>query len=61
MWEEGGGSFSNATNNFGGTPSAEYGDLLLLNYPAAGFTITQLFNDFRNVLDNNACPANVGP
>jgi hypothetical protein len=61
MWEEGGGSFSNATNNFGGTPSAEYGDLLLLNYPAAGFTITQRFNDFRNVLDNNACPANVGP
>jgi hypothetical protein len=61
MWEEGGGSFNNATNNFGGTPSAEYGDLLLLNYPAAGFTITQRFNDFRNVLDNNACPANVGP
>jgi hypothetical protein len=57
MWEEGGGSFANATNNFGGTPSAEYGGLLLLNYPAAGFTITQRYNDFRNTLDTNPCPA----
>jgi hypothetical protein len=61
MWEEGGGSFSNATNNFGGTPAAEYGGLLLLNYPAAGFTITQRYNDFRNVLGHNACPANTNP
>jgi hypothetical protein len=56
LWEEGGDSFANATNNFGGLP-AEYGDLLLLNYPAAGFTITQRYNDFRNVLGNNPCPS----
>jgi hypothetical protein len=57
LWEEGGGNFSNATNNFGGTPSAEYGGLVLLNYPAAGFKITQRYNDFRNILSNNPCPA----
>ncbi len=56
LWEEGGGSFANATNNFGGTPQAEYGGLLLLNYPAAGFTVTQRFNDFRNTLSHNPCP-----
>ena len=56
LWEEGGDSFANATNNFGGLP-AEWGDLLLLNYPAAGFTITQRYNDFRNILDNNPCLA----
>jgi hypothetical protein len=57
LWEEGGGSFTNATDNFGGTPAAEYGGLLLLNYPAAGFTITQRYNDFRNTLSENPCPA----
>jgi hypothetical protein len=57
FWEEGGGNFANATNKFGGTPQAEYGGLLLLNYPAAGFTITQRYNDFRRILDHNACPA----
>jgi len=57
LWEEGGGDFSNATNNFGGTPSAEYGGLVLLNYPAAVFKITQRYKDFRNILSNNPCPA----
>ena len=57
LWEEGGGSFANATNNFGGTSTAEYGNLLLSNYPAAGFTITQRFNNFHNTLSTNPCPA----
>jgi hypothetical protein len=60
FWEEGGSSFANATNNFGGNP-AEYGGLLLLNYPAAGNTITQRYNDFRNILSNNPCQASTGP
>jgi hypothetical protein len=55
-WEEGGGQFAGA-RNFGGTPSAEYGGLLLLNYPTAGFTITQRYNDFHKTLSNNPCPA----
>jgi hypothetical protein len=57
MWEEGGQHFANATNNFGGTPASEYGDLLLLSYPTTGFTITQRFNDFRNIVNHNVCAA----
>jgi len=57
IWQEGGASIPGTTNTFGGTSTAEYGGLLLLNYPAAGFTITQRYNDFRNVLSNNPCPA----
>jgi hypothetical protein len=55
LWEEGAGNFTNATNNFGGTPAAEYGGLQLLNYPAVGFTVTQRYNDFNNTLGNNPC------
>jgi len=54
IWREG-GNFG--TTQFGGTSSAEYGGLLLSNYPAAGFTITQRYNNFRNVLGTNPCPA----
>jgi hypothetical protein len=57
LWEEGGGSFANATNNFGGTSTAEYGGLLLLNYPVAGPSVSQRYNDFRNTLSTNPCPA----
>jgi hypothetical protein len=57
IWQEGGGSIPGTTNNFGGTSSAEYGGLLMSPYPAAGFTITQRYNNFRNVLDTNPCPA----
>jgi len=56
-WEEGDAHLPNATNTFGGTPTAEYGELLLLSYPAAGNTITQRFNDFHSTLGNNPCPA----
>jgi hypothetical protein len=57
IWQEGGGSIPGTTNNFGGTSTAEYGGLLLSNYPAAGFTITQRYNNFQNVLGSNPCPA----
>ena len=60
LWEEGGSNFANATNNFGGNP-AEYGGLLLLNYPAPGNTITQRYNDFRHILSNNPCQASTAP
>jgi len=55
IWQEGGGSIPGTTNNFGGTSTAEYGGLQLLNYPAAGFTVTQRFNNFNNTLTNNPC------
>jgi hypothetical protein len=57
IWQEGGASIPGTTNTFGGTSTAEYGGLLLSNYPAAGFTITQRYNNFRNVLGNNPCPS----
>ena len=57
IWQEGGAFNGASTNNFGGTSTAEYGGLLLSNYPAAGFTITQRYNNFNNTLSNNPCPA----
>jgi hypothetical protein len=57
IWQEGGGNIPGTTDNFGGTSSAEYGGLLLSNYPAAGFTVTQRYNNFQNVLGSNPCPA----
>jgi hypothetical protein len=57
IWQEGGGNIAGSTNTFGGTSTAEYGGLLLSNYPAAGFTITQRYNNFRNVLGSNPCLA----
>src|SRR5262249_46632525 len=49
IWQEGGAAIPGTTNTFGGTSAAEFGGLLLSNYPAAGFTITQRYNNFRNV------------
>lgn len=57
IWREG-GNFG--TTQFGGNSAAEYGGLLLSNYPAAGFKITQRFNNFRNELDTNPCPTGTG-
>lgn len=57
IWQEGGGNIPGTTDNFGGTSAAEYGGLLLSNYPAANFTITQRYNNFHNTLGYNPCPA----
>ncbi|HEX6761951.1 MAG TPA: hypothetical protein VF094_04035 [Gaiellaceae bacterium] len=57
LWQEGGGSIPGSTNTFGGNSAAEYGGLLLSPYPAAGFTITERYNNFQNVLASNPCPA----
>jgi len=56
MWQQGGANIPGTTNDFGGTSTSEYGDLLLSPYPAAGFTITERYNNFRNILSNNPCP-----
>ena len=55
VWEEGDANLPNTINNFGGTPSAEYGGLLLLNYPVAGPSVSQRYNDFRQILNTNPC------
>ena len=60
IWQEGGADIPGTTNTFGGTSAAEFGGLLLSNYPAAGFTITQRYNNLHNTLDNNPCPAPTG-
>jgi hypothetical protein len=60
IWQEGGANIPGTTNTFGGTSAAEFGGLLLSNYPAAGFTVTQRYNNFHNTLGNNPCPAPTG-
>ena len=57
VWQEGGANIPGTTDNFGGSSTTEYGGLLLSNYPAPGFTITQRYNNFQRVLPGNPCPA----
>jgi hypothetical protein len=56
VWEEGDAFLPNTINNFGGTPTTEYGGLFVLNYPVAGMTVSQRYNDFRQILNYNPCP-----
>jgi len=55
LWQFGGTNLKGTTNTFGGDSTAEYGPLLLSNYPGAGFTPILRFNNFRQVLDHNPC------
>lgn len=58
IWQLGGPSLPGTTNTFGGTSTSEYGNLFQLNYPqvtAPGFVAR--YNNFRNTLDSNPCPA----
>jgi hypothetical protein len=61
VWQLGGPFIKGTTNNFGGSSAAEFGPLLTLAYPAAtpaGSPQPSFrFNDFRNVLSSNPCPA----
>jgi hypothetical protein len=57
QWQLGGPFIPGTTNNFGGNSAAEFGPLLSLFYPAANGQPTFRFNDFRNVLGSNPCPA----
>jgi len=65
QWQLGGPFIPGTTNNFGGSSAAEFGPLLALAYaqfPSTGPPSTTLgpsfrFNNFRNVLESNPCPA----
>jgi hypothetical protein len=57
QWQLGGPFIPGTTNNFGGSSAAEFGPLLSLAYPAANGMPTVRFNNFRNVLTSNPCPA----
>jgi hypothetical protein len=58
VWQEGGANIPGTTNTFGGSSTSAYGPLLLLTYPDPNPSgITQRYNDFRNILSTNPCPA----
>jgi hypothetical protein len=55
FWQEGGPYIPGTTNTFGGDSTAEFGDLLFLDYPGPGFIPIHRTNDFRQVLSTNPC------
>ncbi|HSR24929.1 MAG TPA: hypothetical protein VLW53_15350 [Candidatus Eisenbacteria bacterium] len=54
-WQEGGAHIPGTANTFGGSSTTEYGPLLTLTYPGAGFQPIHRINNFRQVLPNNPC------
>jgi hypothetical protein len=61
-WQLGGPFIPGTTNTFGGSSTTEFGPLLELFYPQFASKTTTLgpsfrFNDFRNILNTNPCPA----
>jgi hypothetical protein len=52
LWREGGPSLPGAVDTFGGTPAAEFGGLLFLDYADGRF-----LEDNRNIIASNPCPA----
>jgi hypothetical protein len=56
-WQLGGDHIPGTTNDFGGTSTSAFGPLLALFYAAANGQPTFRYNDFRNVLSSNPCPA----
>jgi hypothetical protein len=53
-WQEGGRFIPGSVRKFGGSSASEYGSLLGVVYPEAGFTTATLINDFQRSL-NNPC------
>jgi hypothetical protein len=56
VWHLGGPYLQNTTNTFGGNSTAEFGQLLLSNYPGNNFTPVFRYNNFRRILSGNPCP-----
>ena len=54
LWQLGGDFIPGTVNDFGGSSTAEFGQLLFLTYPVVGGPNTRT-NDFRNVLSSNPC------
>jgi hypothetical protein len=57
IWQIGGTHIPGTTNTFGGGTATEFGGLLQSVYAGTGNTTFTRFNNFRNVLDSNPCPA----
>jgi hypothetical protein len=60
-WQIGGASIPGTTNNFGGSPAAEYGNLLESIYPEADFTTSGIYETFHRDLSYNPCPGSSFP
>ena len=56
-WQEGGKYIPRTVNDFGGSSTAEYGPLLQVTFPVAGFTTVKRFVDFNSGNMRNPCPA----
>ena len=54
-WQEGGRFLPGTINNFGGTSTAEFGPLLKVLFPEAGFTTANAFVDFNSGDRANPC------
>ncbi len=57
QWQLGGPFIPGTTNNFGGSSAAEFGPLLPLAYPASNGQPSFRYNNFRQILSSNPCPA----
>ncbi len=55
MFQQGGTHIPGTTNLFGGSSKTEYGKLLFVTYPNAGFTTIRLAEDFHRDLGGNPC------
>jgi hypothetical protein len=56
MWQEGGKFLPGTTNDFGGSSASEFGPLLRVPFPEAGFTISRVFVNFNSGIMANPCP-----
>jgi len=56
MWQEGGKFLPGTTNDFGGSSATEFGPLLRVPFPEAGFTISRVFVNFNSGIMANPCP-----
>ena len=56
-WQEGGKYIPGTVNDFGGSSKAEFGPLLKVTFPVAGFTTVSQFFDFNSGNLRNPCRA----
>jgi hypothetical protein len=60
VFQQGGNFIPGTIRHFGGSSTSEYGPLLRLTYPDAGFTTITEFNDFNSGPKSNPCPNTTG-
>jgi hypothetical protein len=59
VWDEGGPNIKDATNNFGGSSTTEYANLLFIDYVSSiqPTGVNHLAENYNQVLSSNPCPA----